>query len=95
MYVSVYVWSRRCIKTQLEVPDNRLCNVVTLSDLPTRMKQSLPCAGKVWPLDLDEYLIASLYLEINVVSEAKQQISLEILKEWKSCFLSNFYVFFN
>jgi hypothetical protein len=36
------------IKTQLEVPDNRLCNVVTLCDCDTRMRtSSLPCAGKV------------------------------------------------
>lgn len=35
------------IKTQLEVPDNRLCNAVTLSDLPDSDEVSLPCAGKV------------------------------------------------
>ena len=35
------------IKTQLEVPDNRLCNVVTLCDIRTQLKPSLPCAGKV------------------------------------------------
>jgi hypothetical protein len=35
------------IKTQLEVQDNRLCNAVTLSDLPDSDEVSLPCAGKV------------------------------------------------
>jgi hypothetical protein len=35
------------IKTTLEVPDNRLCNVLTLSDLPDSDEVSLPCAGKV------------------------------------------------
>ncbi len=35
------------IKTLLEVPDNRLCNAVTLSDLPDSDEVSLPCAGKV------------------------------------------------
>lgn len=37
------------IKTTLEVPDNRLCNVLTLSGLPDSDEASLPCAGKVWP----------------------------------------------
>ena len=31
-YVSVYLQTRRRIKTQLEVPDDRLSNAVTLSD---------------------------------------------------------------
>jgi hypothetical protein len=36
------------IKTLLEVPDNRLCNAVTLSDLSNSDEVvSLPCAGKV------------------------------------------------
>jgi hypothetical protein len=38
--VSVEQYKRRCCKTQLEVPDNRLCNVVTLSDYATQMKHS-------------------------------------------------------
>jgi hypothetical protein len=47
-HVSVCDTNRRCDKTQLEVPDNRLCNVVTLSDCDTQMRtSSLPCAGKV------------------------------------------------
>ena len=47
-YVSVYVETRRCIKTQLEVPDNRLCNCcnasvtcstqIMLTFLPARAK---------------------------------------------------------
>jgi hypothetical protein len=35
------------IKTELEVQDNRLCNALTLSDLPDSDEVSLPCAGKV------------------------------------------------
>ena len=50
------------IKTQLEVQDNRLCNAVTLSDLPDSDEVSLPCAGKVWPNNLDETIIASLLI---------------------------------
>jgi len=32
-HVDVCVETRRCIKTQLVVPDNRHCNAVTLSEL--------------------------------------------------------------
>ena len=35
------------IKTELEVQDNRLCNALTLSDLPDSDEVSLPNAGKV------------------------------------------------
>ena len=34
------------IKTQLEVPDNRLCNVVTLSDLPNSDEASFALCGQ-------------------------------------------------
>ena len=48
------------IKTQLEVPDNRLCNVVTLSDLPDSDEVLCPvrakCDHKIWM----KHLIASL-----------------------------------
>ena len=48
VYMLAYVYkSAVVIKTQLEVPDNRLCNVVTLSGLPDSDEASLPCAGKV------------------------------------------------
>ena len=56
------------IKTQLEVQDNRLCNVLTLSDLPDSDEVSLPCAGKVWPLNLDETYIR-FALELNNINE--------------------------
>ena len=49
-FISVLAYSDKpavVIKTQLEVPDNRLCNVVTLSDLPDSDEVPLPCAGKV------------------------------------------------
>jgi hypothetical protein len=40
MYVSVYIITAVVMKTQLEVPDNRLCNVVTLSGCATQMRKT-------------------------------------------------------
>lgn len=48
--------NRRRIKTWLEVPDDRLCNAITLSGCATRMMYTIfcPATGKVWLINLDD-----------------------------------------